>query len=77
MPSSVEEVKFRMDRVLPGTCGESKLESKGSALVVSGGGEGGSEDSVEAFESSKPRRAVGRIICGGSDMVGYSLKNSG
>ena len=77
MPSSVEEVKFRMDRVLLGTRQESSLESKSSAFVVSGDGEGGKEDSDEAGVSSKPRRGVGRIIFAGSDMVAYSLKNLG
>jgi hypothetical protein len=59
----VEEVRLSIERVLLGVYDLSLLTSSQSGLVLSGAGDVGTDDSVEAGVSSNIRRGIGRRIC--------------
>jgi hypothetical protein len=63
MPSKVEEVRLSIERVLLGVYEVSNLASNKSGFVLSGAGDGDTDDSVEAGVSSNIRRGIGRRIC--------------
>lgn len=69
MPRSVEEVRFRIDRVRLGGEAPCNFASSRSGFVVSGDGDGGTEDSFEAGVISKVRRGIGLRTWGVSDMI--------
>ena len=69
MPRSVEDVRFRMERVRLGGEMPCNFASSSSGFVYSGDGDGGMEDSFEAGVISKVRRGIGLRICGVSDII--------
>ena len=59
----MEEVRLSIERVLLGVDDVSCLASNNSALVFSGAGDAGTDDSVEVGERSNIDRGTGRRIC--------------
>ena len=59
MPKSVDDVRFRTDRVRVGGEAPCNFASSASEFVFSVEGSGGTEDSINAGVISKVRRGVG------------------
>ena len=78
MPKSVEEVRFKMDRVLEGACSPVPCEAlpfgercRSEGICATAGGDAGGEDRVEDVVEGllKVLRGTGRMICGGDTLV--------